>query len=83
MPEQQILEQELRMFMVEICAVLYRHGYQTVSLGALMRLVGIHANVALAHDDTVVELDSEFKELLNDLQAWQSTDWSTAEKTLH
>jgi hypothetical protein len=83
MPDRHLLEQELRTFMVELCAVLYRHGYQTVSLGALMRLVGIHSSVAVEHDSTTIELGSEFKEMLRDVQTWQSSDWTTAEKTLH
>ena len=83
MPDRHLLEQELRAFMVELCAVLYRHGYQNVSLGALMRLVGIHASVAKEHDDTIIELGSEFKEMLQDVRTWQGSDWAAAEKTLH
>jgi hypothetical protein len=83
MSDKHLLEQELRAFMVELCAVLYRHGYQTVSLGALMRLVGIHPGVASEHDDTIIELGSEFKEILQTVQAWQGGDWVAAEKTLH
>ena len=83
MQDRHLLEQELRTFMVELCVVLYRHGYQNVSLGALMRLVGIHAGVASEHDDTLIELGSEFKEMLQTVQTWQGSDQASAEKTLH
>jgi len=50
MSDNQELEQSVQALITEICDVLQRHGFETVSLGAVMRLVGVTENRARDHD---------------------------------
>lgn len=53
-------EQQIKNIMLDLCAVLYRHGYKTVSIGAMMRLMGVDPDRALEHDNEYFSLDDEF-----------------------
>ena len=50
--------------MIDVCAVMYRNGYRLVSVGAMMRLLGIDEEAAARHDDEMFELGAEFEELM-------------------
>lgn len=63
MLETQDLENEVRDLIVEVCTVLYRRGYRTVSVGAMMRLVGVDSAAAAQHDLEYFELGDEFQNL--------------------
>ena len=64
MPDHTDLEQHLHDLIVEICMVLYRYNYQTVSMGGLMRVLGVGDDTACQHDQQFFELDDDFKKLM-------------------
>ena len=58
MPE---LEKSVRDLIVDVCGVLYNHGYQQISVGALMRLIGVDSKKAQAHDQNFIDLYEHFQ----------------------
>lgn len=60
----QNLEESLRDLIVDLCEVLYNRGYHVVSIGAMMRLMGVDPESASQHDDDYFSLDNDFVELL-------------------
>ena len=56
----QELEKSVRDLIVDLCGVLYHHGYQEVSVGALMRLIGVDPERAQAHDSNFINLHEHF-----------------------
>ena len=59
------LEAEVRDLLMDICEVMARRGYEVVSVGAMMRLVGVGDERAAAHDGEFFALDEEFWHLLS------------------
>lgn len=59
------LEQAVRDLLLDICEVMSRRGYEMVSVGAMMRLVGIGDDRAAKHDDEYFSLDDEFRQMLS------------------
>lgn len=55
---------EVRELILDVCEVLHNHGYQEVSIGALMRLIGVDPSSASAHDDSGFALDETFEQIL-------------------
>ena len=64
MLENSELEEALRDTILDVCEVLYRHGYKEACVGAIMRLIGVPAENAELHDDEIFELDESFLEHL-------------------
>lgn len=60
------LEAEVRDLLMDICEVMARRGYEVVSVGAMMRLVGVGDERAAAHDAEFFALDDEFWQLINE-----------------
>jgi ABC-type proline/glycine betaine transport system ATPase subunit len=58
------LESEIRELILDLCSVLYKYGYQQVSVGAMMRLVGVESDRAMKHDDMILLLDESFQAYL-------------------
>ena len=54
------LEDAVHDLVVDLCAVLYEHGYQQISVGALMRVIGVSAEQASQHDQDVIDLLQHF-----------------------
>ena len=59
MLDEQELEITVRELIVDICEVMHRRGFSVVSVGAIMRLVGVDETQARRHDDELFDLDSE------------------------
>ena len=59
------LEAEVRDLLMDICEVMARRGYEVVSVGAMMRLVGVGEERACEHDAEYFALDEEFWHLLS------------------
>lgn len=74
------LEIAIRDVIVDICEVMYKRGYQMVSIGALMRLLGIDSERASKHDDEFFSLDDEFETML---QLKKQTRHAPKGATLH
>lgn len=60
MRDLQDIETSLRALIVDLCDVLYNHGYQEVSVGSLMRLIGIDNERAQEHDQHIIDLHEHF-----------------------
>ncbi len=55
----EISESSVRDLMQDICLTLQRYGVRYVSVGALMRLVGVPESSACKHDDEIMDIESE------------------------
>jgi hypothetical protein len=64
MLDDQQLEYHVRELLIDICEVLYHRGYETVPVGAVMRLIGVSSERACLHDNEYYALDSEFQSIL-------------------
>jgi hypothetical protein len=49
--EEELADELVKETMLAIMTVLYEHGFTEVSIGALMRLLGVEFEHAQAHDD--------------------------------
>jgi hypothetical protein len=49
--EEELADELVKEAMLAIMTVLYEHGFTEVSIGALMRLLGVEFEHAQAHDD--------------------------------
>ena len=58
------LEAEVRDLLMDICEVMASRNYEVVSVGALMRLVGVGEERAREHDAEYFALDEEFQGML-------------------
>lgn len=58
------LEESVRGFVLDVCSVLYKYGYAEVSVGAIMRLMGLSGEQVSAHDDELILLNEDFEKLL-------------------
>ena len=59
MLDEQELESTIRELIIDICEVMHRRGFSVVSVGAIMRLVGVDEAQSRRHDDELFDLDSE------------------------
>jgi len=59
------LESAVRELIIDICEVMYHRGYQSVPIGAIMRLVGVGEERAQLHDNDFMALDADFEIVLN------------------
>lgn len=64
MPESDILSQHVRKVMMEIMAVLYANGFDSLHVGAAMRLLGVPDEAAQAFDQERLDLQSNLSEYL-------------------
>ena len=58
-------EEAVQDLIVDICEVMHRRGYEAVSVGAMMRLVGVSEERARPHDAEFFALDAEFQAMLD------------------
>lgn len=55
-----LLEKAVSDLIYDLCGTLYLHGYQEISLGVLMRLVGVPNDRAVIHDSDIIDIKSHF-----------------------
>jgi hypothetical protein len=58
------IQSEIRSIIIDVCEILYKKGFKKVSIGAMMRLVGVSEEVASQHDHEIYHLDEKFAALL-------------------
>lgn len=58
------LETTIRDLLIDLCEVMHRRGYDTVPVGAMMRLVGVGEDRARLHDQEYLALDQDFQIML-------------------
>ena len=61
-----MMEEQTHTFIVEVCELMYKHGYSHVSLGAVMRLIGVSEPYCQKHDSEYIDLDEEFVQYLEE-----------------
>ena len=49
------LEQKVQAVILDVIEVLNRHGIETVSIGAIMRILGVPADLAKEYDNDIVK----------------------------
>ena len=60
MLDESALEANLHALIVDMCRVMHDHGYETICVGAVMRLIGVGEERASRHDDEWIDLASYF-----------------------
>jgi hypothetical protein len=61
------VSEPVRLAIMELMMVLYRHGIRAVHTGALMRLVGVSDTEAQECDDERIILTDDFTEYMNQM----------------
>jgi hypothetical protein len=64
MLSEQELEDNLRDLIIEICAVMQSRGFGAVSVGAIMRLIGVNPASATKHDNDIIDLGEDFDRVI-------------------
>jgi hypothetical protein len=59
MPDPTLSESAVRNLIFEICVLLHQHGIREVSVGAIMRLVGVPDHSAEKWDAELLDIASE------------------------
>jgi hypothetical protein len=80
MDENEVVE-PMRIAIMEILMVLYKHGIKEAHIGAIMRLVGVEDKDAQECDDERIYLTDDFTEYVN--QMLKLTSVSNIDQTLH
>lgn len=83
--DEDLVTESIQEIIIEICAVLHRHGYKAVPIGPMMRLMGVDGDRAQQHDQDLFALDQEFLDMLKKHQTRQQSARSLIPKdrTLH
>ena len=79
MNEEEELDQRVKTLMFDLMLVLYSHGITEVNVGAMMRMLGVSAEVAAEHNNEAVELTDEFAKYVKEARETKRPD----NETLH
>lgn len=71
-PKPDPLEDAVQDLIIDLCEILYKRGYRTVPIGAIMRLIGVEEARAAEHDDEIFSLDNDFELMLQAKQEEQN-----------
>ena len=66
--QQDDLEQAIQDFILDVCEVMHRRGYESAPVGAIMRLVGVPESTAREHDSQEFLLNEDFERMIQDRQ---------------
>lgn len=64
MPKPDPLEQAVQDFILDVCEVMYRRGFDSAPIGAIMRLIGVPESTAEKHDNEHFVLDEDFEKTI-------------------
>ena len=79
-----LLEKVVKDLFIELCGVMYKRGFQSVSIGAIMRLIGIDNERSSRHDDQMFVFDDDFLyELHGFLNSEKTLQQNSTNKTVH
>jgi hypothetical protein len=83
MPEtdDELADQLVKETMLEIMSVLYDHGFTQVSVGALMRLLGVEFDQAQTHDNDYLIIQDSIAEYSKN--AWDTDVEIPLNTTIH
>jgi hypothetical protein len=73
------LDLRVKNLMFDLMLVLFTHGIKEVNVGAMMRVLGVGAEVAAEHDEESVELTDEFAKYVKEARDTKRPD----NETLH
>jgi hypothetical protein len=59
MLDEKLLSEKVQALLLDICTVLHSYGYREVSVGVLMRMVGVPDERARVHDEEFFEITEE------------------------
>jgi hypothetical protein len=65
-PKDTQLEESIRDLLIELCAVMFRYGYQEISVAKMLMLLGVPEDRAHTHEHEFFTFDESFT------QMWQS-----------
>lgn len=81
------LEETVRRFILDVCAVMYNYGFAEVRVGDIMRLMGVPDEQAGQHDNELIILDESFEKVIESYTQESQKDYSQekppAGTTLH
>jgi hypothetical protein len=77
--EKDELSRAIQLVMYDVMLVLYKHGYNEVNAGGLMRVLGVSSETASLHDEEILELTKEFAKYVKELKETRRPD----DETLH
>jgi hypothetical protein len=60
MLDESALEQNLHALIVNLCRVMHAHGFESINVGAMMRLIGVGEERARPHDEEWIDLAEYF-----------------------
>lgn len=84
MPDDKVLEDTVKLLIIDICRVMHLYGYQKVRMGNIMRLLGMDSNAASKYDEDFIVFDQTFNQLVNQVEEQFTTNIITpASKTIH
>ena len=61
MLDESALEQNLHALIVNLCRVMHAHGFESINVGAMMRLIGVGEERARPHDEEWIDLAEYFR----------------------
>ena len=61
MLDENALEQNLHALIVDLCRVMHTHGFESMNVGAMMRLIGVGDERASRHDEEWIDLAEYFE----------------------
>lgn len=77
------LELAVQNLLIELCSVMFNHGFKEVSVEDMMRLVGVPADKAAIHSGEFFTLDEEFIGMWDEYLETKKTVSGPANNTLH
>lgn len=82
--EEHQAELVIQEIILELCTVLNSYGYPDVSIGAMMRVLGVSEEAAAKHDDNYIKLGEEFDKMLDELDVSENGyPYIPASETIH
>ena len=60
MLDENALEQNLHALIMDLCRVMHGHGFESMNVGAMMRLIGVGEERASPHDEEWIDLAEYF-----------------------
>ena len=75
--------EEVRAIMYEILTILHHHGIDTVTVGGIMRVLGVPPEVAAQHDDEYLHVTNDVAELLDTDSEFDTDETVPPGTTIH
>jgi hypothetical protein len=77
------LEETIRDLLIELCAVMFRYGYQEISVAKMLMLLGVPDHRAKKHENEVFVYDESFDRMLKSHFGSQRNQYPMGNVTIH